>query len=509
MSGLPEAVAARIDALAKAGVPRRIWDRDHTVWRPDPTEIANRLGWLTVHDDLRGRAGELREFARGCAMDGLKTAVLAGMGGSSLAPEVFRTSLGVTQGYLDLVVLDTTHPDQILGVERALDLSRTLFLVASKSGTTVETRSHFAHFWELVPDGSRYVAITDPGTPLAALAEERGFRGLFLNPPDIGGRYSALSLFGLVPAALIGADLNSLLGGASGMASACGPDAATADNPGVQLGAWMGEAALAGRDKLTLALPDAVSSFGWWAEQLIAESTGKEGTGIVPVEGESLGPPGMYGDDRLLVALGGAGRGPVVAWLERAGSPVVRLALDGPAALGAEMFRWEFATAVAGAVLGIQPFDQPDVQSAKDATAKVLASGTIPEVDRGDLAELMASAKPGDYVALQAYLPRTAEMRARLHAVRIRIRDETRLATTVGFGPRFLHSTGQLHKGGPNTGLFLQVAGPPAEDVTIPGEPYTFATLLAAQAAGDLEALRARGRRAVRASLAELEAAWS
>jgi hypothetical protein len=259
-----------------------------------------------------------------------------------------------------------------------------------------------------------------------------------------------------------------------------------------------------------MVLPDAVASFGCWAEQLLAESTGKEGTGAVPIEGESLGPPGMYGEDRLFVTLGGAGRGPIVGWLERAGHPVVRLPFEGPHGLGAEMFRWEFATAVAGAVLGINPFDQPDVQAAKDATAKVLAAGEVPEVDPGDLGALVDGVRSGHYAAIQAYLPRDEETRARLQAVRLRIRDETRLATTVGFGPRFLHSTGQLHKGGPPTGLFVQVVDPPAEDAALPGEGHTFGELLAAQAAGDLEALRARGRRAVRVTLAELEESdWS
>ena len=508
MSDLRAAAESRIATLSATGVPGRIWERDHTLWGPEPNEIADRLGWLTVHDEMRGRAGELADFARGCASDGLRWAVLAGMGGSSLAPEVFAASFGAGKGLLELVVLDTTHPDQILFTLRSLDLRETLFVIASKSGTTAETRSHFQYFWEQVPDGSRYVAITDPGTPLAALAEERGFRRAFLNPPDIGGRYSALSFFGLVPAALAGVDLEPLLSGANEMAEAC--KAPAGENPGAQLGAWMGEGATLGRDKLTFAMPEKVASFGWWIEQLVAESTGKRGTGIVPVEGEALGPPGVYGDDRLLVTLGRAGDGPIVGWLERSGTPVLRLPLDHVVDLGAEMFRWEFATAVAGAVLHVNPFDQPDVQSAKDATNRVLSSGSVPEVEPGDLGELIGSVRPGDYVAIQAYVPRNAQDAARLHAVRQRIRDELRVATTVGFGPRFLHSTGQLHKGGPNTVACIQVVDPPAEDLAIPGEAFTFGTLLAAQAAGDLEALRARGRRAVRVSLEALEAAkWN
>lgn len=506
---LREAVRERLTLLQREDVPRRIWARDHTVWRPDPAEIADRLGWLTVHDEMRERAAELRDFARDCASDGLRVAVLAGMGGSSLAPEVFRTTFGVEQGFLDLVVLDSTHPDQVLATDRLADPGRTLFVVASKSGTTLETRSHLEHFWERVPDGSRFVAITDPASPLADLAEERGFRRTFLNPPDIGGRYSALSYFGLVPAALVGADLEALLAGAAEMAAVCGKGVPTEDSPAFRLGALIGEAALAGRDKLTLVLPDAFSSLGWWVEQLIAESTGKEGKGILPVEGEALGPPGMFGDDRLFVSVDEAGRSPILSWLERADHPVERLDADRGVDLGAELFRWELATAVAGAVLGINPFDQPDVQAAKDGAARILEVGGLQTPDPGDPGEVLVQAAPPRYVAIQAFLPRNGETRERLHVVRMRLRDAFRVAVTVGFGPRYLHSTGQLHKGGPPTGLFLQVVEPTVRDVEIPGAAFTFGELLAAQAAGDLEALRARGRSVARVTLAELEIAAS
>lgn len=509
MTELQEAVRARLDSLDREGVPRRIWERDHTVWRSEPTEIADRLGWLTVHRDMREETGELRSFAEGCAADGFAAAVLAGMGGSSLAPQVFRTTFGVAEGHLDLVVLDTTHPDEILALEDRVDLPRTLFLVASKSGTTIETRSHLAYFWERFPDGSRFAAVTDPGTPLADLGEERGFRRVFLADPTIGGRYSALSHFGLVPAALVGADLEALLDGATRMAEECGPEVPVADNRGVRLGALMGEGALAGRDKLTLTMPASAPDLAPWLEQLIAESTGKEGTGILPAEGGALGPPGVFGDDRLFVAVGEGNAGPILDWLERSGHPVERIAFSGRTGLGGEMFRWELATAVAGHVLGIHPFDQPDVQSAKDATGRILDSGSIPEVDPGDLGELLGSIEPGCYVAIQAFLPRTEETEARLRAVRLRLRDRNRVAVTVGFGPRFLHSTGQLHKGGPPTGRFIQVLEPFAADVAIPGAEYTFGTLLRAQAAGDLEALRARGRPVVRVTLDELEAGTS
>jgi glucose-6-phosphate isomerase len=491
---LAGSVRGRLEALDEADVVGRIWRKDHTVWRRDPTEITNRLGWLDVMRELD--LDELRAFARSCADDGLRTAVLCGMGGSSLAPEVFRETFGVADGGLDLIVLDSTHPDQIRAVQHAIDVRWTLFVIASKSGTTTETLSHFAHFWSEIPEGSHFIAITDPGTPLEDLAREHGFRRTFLANPDIGGRYSALSHFGIVNAALVGADLDALVREAEHMADGCRPEAG--GNPGARLGAALGEGHNAGCDKLTLVLPEELRAFGFWVEQLIAESTGKEGKGILPVEGEDVGPPDVYGDDRLFATVGRD-----LEELHAAGHPVVRL---DDAGLGGEMFRWEFATAVAGAVIGIQPFDQPDVQSAKDATKKILESGEVPNPEPGDLRELLASARPGEYLAIQAYLPRNAGNQRTLSAIRMRLRDRLKLATTVGFGPRFLHSTGQLHKGGPNTGLFVQVVDEPAEDVEIPGRPYTFGTLIKAQAAGDLLALRDRDRRVVRVSLQELEA---
>jgi glucose-6-phosphate isomerase len=502
---LQERVDQRLARFDQDDVVTRIWKRDHTVWRDDPTEIADRLGWLTVHQTMRGRLAELAAFAEGCAADGLTHAVLAGMGGSSLAPEVLRTTFGVARGGLDLAVLDTTNPDHIRAVERSLPLDHTLFLIASKSGTTTETLSHFAYFWDKVPDGSHFVAITDPGTPLEALAKDRGFRAAFLNPSDIGGRYSALSYFGLVPGALIGADLEGLLEQASGAADACGPGSAAADNPGAWLGAVMGEAALAGRDKLTLVLEEGVRSFGSWVEQLLAESTGKEGKGIVPVDAEDLGPPSVYGSDRLFVSVGGEALREATGPLKVAGHPVVHVALDRPIELGGQFFLWEFATAVGGAVLGINPFDQPNVQEAKDATKRLLASGEIPDPGYGDLSELLATVKPTDYVCIQAYLPRDEGVERSLQAARLRLRDRLRVATTVGFGPRYLHSTGQLHKGGPNSGVFIQLAEPPKEDLPIPGQPYSFGTLVAAQATGDLESLRAHDRRVGRVRSADLE----
>jgi glucose-6-phosphate isomerase len=504
---LEDRVGRRLASFDQDAVIRRIWQKDFTVWRDDPTEISDRLGWLTVHEAMQDQVAELEAFASRCAADGLTHAVLAGMGGSSLAPEVLRETMGVSQGMLDLVVLDTTHPDQILAVERSLPLDRTLFVIASKSGTTTETLSHFAYFWEKVPDGSRFVAITDAGTPLEQLAAEHGFRRTFLNPPDIGGRYSALSYFGLVPGALLGADLNGLLDRAIEITGACSLDSPATSNPGARLGATIGEAAMLGQDKLTLVLDHHVRAFGYWVEQLIAESTGKDGKGIVPVEGEDLGEPGVYGDDRLFVGIGGENVEKALGHIRDAGNPVVHLWLDDAIELGREFFRWEFATAVTGAVLGINPFDQPNVQEAKDATKRLLAQGDMPDPGYDDLGPLLQQVRPGDYLAIQAYLPRNKETERRLHAARMRLRDRFNVATTLGFGPRFLHSTGQLHKGGPNTGVFIQIVEPPDEDAPIPGEPYTFGQLIAAQALGDLQSLRGHGRRVARVRLADLGAA--
>ena len=504
---LDQEVSLRTTRFDQDDLVRRIWERDHTVWRPDPNEITDRLGWLTVHEVMEERCPELKEFAAGCAAEGLTHAVLAGMGGSSLAPEVLRATFGVARGMLDLVVLDTTHPDQILAAERGLDLDRTLFVIASKSGTTTETLSHFAYFWDRVPDGSRFVSITDPGTPLESLARARGFRATFLNPPDIGGRYSVLSYVGLVPGALVGADLEGLLDRAAEAAHACMPYVPVEQNPGAWLGALLGEAARAGRDKLTLVLDERVRTFGYWVEQLVAESTGKEGKGIVPVEGEELGPPEVYGSDRLFVAVGEEKLREALHPLAAAGHPSVHLGLEDPVGLGREFFRWEFAVAVAGAVLGIQPFDQPNVQEAKDNTKRLLSAGDVPDPGYDDLGALLGEVRPGDYLAIQAYLPRDRATEDRLHAVRMRLRDRLKVATTVGFGPRFLHSTGQLHKGGANIGVFLQVVDPPNEDVPIPGQPYSFGTLLSAQSVGDLQSLRSHGRRVARVHLEDLEQA--
>jgi transaldolase/glucose-6-phosphate isomerase len=496
LGDLEGAVDERLSRL-KEVVPR-IWARDHTVWRDDPTEITDRLGWLDAPERARGHVDAWGTFAQEVGGRGFTHAVLLGMGGSSLAPEVFRFVFGVAPDALDLRILDSTHPDAIAAVERDVPLDRALFVASSKSGTTIETRSHMDHFLELTGDPSRFVAITDPGSPLERAAHERGFLRVFSSPPDVGGRYSALTEFGLVPAALIGADLDGLLDHASAAVEACGPDVPVMENPGAVLGAILGEAALAGRDKCTTTVDGTLSDtvedarpplqLGAWIDQLLAESTGKEGKGILPVDLEPQGSPRVYGDDRLFLAL------EVTPDL----APYVTLRGEQPQQLGRSMFDLEFATAVSGHVLGIHPFDQPDVQSAKDRTAELLRSMEIPQERERDPGELLASVRPGDYVAIQAFVAPSDETGRELQAVRARIRDRFRVATTLGYGPRYLHSTGQFHKGGPGTGVFIQVFDEPKEDRPIPGREFTFGRLIAAQAAGDLAALRERGRRAAR-----------
>ncbi len=501
-------VATRLDEAARDAVVARIWAKDHTLWGSDSAEISDRLGWLALPEVMAERLGELAGFAQAVRADGFTTAVVCGMGGSSLAPEVYRRVVGVAEGALDLVVLDTTHPAAVAALADTLDLDRTLFVVASKSGGTIETLSHFAYFYEQTGRGQQFVAITDAGSPLEALARARGFRATFLNAADVGGRYSALSLFGLVPAALMGADLEALLDAGAEMAAACHGCVPCPDNPGLWLGVVLGEATRGGRDKATLVLPPELAPLGAWVEQLLAESTGKDGTGIVPVVDEDLGPPEVYGTDRLFLTLGQAqaGAAETLSALEAAGHPVARLGDAGPARLGAELFRFEFATAVAGHLLGVNPFDQPNVAEAKEATRRILEEGPVDDPRGDDPAALLASLVPGDYLALQAYLDPTPETQHRLRQVRLALRNRRRVATTVGFGPRFLHSTGQLHKGGPPSGAFLQVVDEAREaDLAIPGRPYTFRTLIDAQALGDLRSLRQRGRRVARVTFSQLE----
>lgn len=499
---LQTAVRARLEAMAAADIIGRTWARDHTVWQPEPAECADRLGWLTVHQQMFARLPAIAALRDRLRAEGCDTLLLLGMGGSSLAPEVMTSSFGPAEGALRFELLDSTDPRQVAALLGRLDLSRTAVAVSSKSGTTIETRSQFALFRDRISDPARFIVITDPGTPLEADAHRLGIPHLFLNPPDIGGRFSALSLFGLVPAILCGADVPGMFGRIGPMVQACQERRSLEANPGARLGAVIAEAALAGRDKLTLFLPHAVEALGHWIEQLVAESTGKRGRGILPVEAERIGPPAVYGEDRLFVAYGPLDG---LDELEAAGHPVIRLPEIGPLDLGAEFFRWEFATAVAGHILGINPFDQPNVEESKRNARRVLEGGA-PEPATAPPAEVLGSIRPGDYLAILAYLPRDRATADRLERARHAFRDRLRIATTVGFGPRYLHSTGQLHKGGPDTGVFLVVEDPPAIDVPVPGESFTFGQLEAAQARGDIAALLEHGRRVARLSPAELEA---
>ena len=485
-------VADAADAATKDLTERdavgRLRAMDHTLWSDDPTELADRMGWLPVVGEMPANLPHLEAVAQEAAADGLRHAVLLGMGGSSLFPEVLWRTYGPGRGgALDLRVLDTTDPAPIARVADELDLAATLFVAASKSGSTIETRTQLDHFWEATGgDPRRFLVITDPGSELAAWGHDHGVRAVFENRSDIGGRYSALSYFGLVPGALIGAPVAELLEQASQVDL----------HEALRLGAIIGAGAREGRDKLTFVLPQELASFGLWLEQLVAESTGKHGVGIVPVAGEPVGAPDVYGDDRLFVSLAGP-----LDELADAGHPVVEL--DG--GLGAQVLLWEAATAFAGAVLGINPFDQPDVQSAKTATGKVLDEGVPADLPTSGVDDLLAQVRPGDYLVLMAFVdPGDDALLAGLERKRVELRDRLRVATTVGIGPRFLHSTGQLHKGGAPTGVFLQVLGDDPRDLPIPGRPYTFSTLKQAQAAGDLLALHERGLRAARVPLEEL-----
>jgi glucose-6-phosphate isomerase len=503
---LTEPAAATLSELAERDAVARTWARDHTLWRDDPTEIADRLGWLTVAADVATRLDELADRVAAAA-DGVDHVLLAGMGGSSLFPEVVARSVaaGTTSpppGAPALHVLDTTDPTAIARLAAELPPERTLTVAASKSGSTLETRSHLEWAWDRHPDPARFAVITDPGSELAALAAERGFAATFENQPDIGGRYSALSLFGVVPTLLAGADAAGLLGAANALAEPL--RAAAPANPAARLAAAVAAAVRGGRDKLTVVVPDEHAAFGLWLEQLVAESTGKDGTGVVPVVGEALGRPDAYGDDRLFVALGADTQPEALGALGDAGHPVAVLPFAGGFAdLGGQVLLWEMATALVGALLDIQPFDQPDVAAAKAATAKVLADGP-PGIEPVPLAGLIDAVRPGDYLAIQAFVDPGDPAVAALERARVALRDRLRVATTLGLGPRFLHSTGQLHKGGPDTGVFVQVVSGDAEDLPIPGAGYGFSTLMHAQADGDLLTLAERKRRAGRVHVDEL-----
>ena len=511
-------VESGLSGLKSRRVISRIWSGDHTVWKPDPTEISNRLGWLTVTDAMREQTPAMQALAQEVRDAGIRHVVLLGMGGSSLGPEVLRQTFGSAPGYPELIVLDSTVPGWVQSVTDAIDPAHTLFLVSSKSGSTTEPNMFYAYFRGLVEKaagkdgaGQHFIAVTDAGTSLEKLAIDQGFRRVFANPPAIGGRYSVLSYFGLVPATLIGLDLSKLIDRADRMREETFSNVTVQENPGAWLGAVMGVLAQQGRDKLTLVTSPSIGSFGLWVEQLIAESTGKEGLGIIPVAGEPLTSPNHYGGDRLFVYLRLDGDNNdesdrAVQAIQESGQPLVRLNLMDKYDVGAEFFRWEMATAVAGSILGINPFDQPNVQAAKDMTDSVLGqferSGELPPMEASSsLGDLLSQGGPGDYLVIMAYIRQTPQVDQALDDLRRKVTARHGIATTMGYGPRFLHSTGQLHKGGPGSGLFLQLTGEHAHDLTIPGAPYTFGVLADGQAVGDLRALLSSLRRAVRVDL--------
>ena len=515
------------DRLTRAAVIERIWQRDHTVWSDSPAEIADRLGWLDIHERMLPEAAGLRQWAQQVYADGFRQAVLIGMGGSSLAPEAFQKILGgrgAGRG-LELHILDTTDPAQIADLEAQLSVPETLFVVATKSGGTVETLSGYRYFWRKAVQaaparavGTQFAAITDPGSRLADWARAAGFRHVFENDPCLGGRYSALSHFGLAPLALLDVDVARILRPVTqAAADARRPPAA---NVAAQLGAVMVGLARQGRDKLTIMAPPAFAALGDWLEQLIAESLGKDGQGIVPVLGEGPSDAPGFGPDRFCVVLAAEGAAAdTAAWADacvRAGHPTVTMPVS-PWDMGRFFFTWEFATAVAGHCLGVHPFDQPDVEAAKVAARQFAAafqtSGDLPGGDavaaaRSRVEDFLAQARPGDYASIQAYLPHNASVRRALEVWQRSLSRQKRMAVTLGWGPRFLHSTGQLHKGGPNNGLYLQLTRATRRDLEIPdendsGRPLSFGALQRAQALGDAEALRAQGRRVLCLRLAD------
>jgi transaldolase / glucose-6-phosphate isomerase len=531
--------AWRLDKKAE-----RLWRKDATLWTGG--DESDWLGWLHVIDDELRDLETLRDFARGVRAEGFSDVLLLGMGGSSLGPEVLAKSLGSAPGYPKLHVLDSTDPEQVRRFERGMDIRRTLFIVSSKSGTTLEPNALLDYFFARTSAvigkaaGRHFIAITDPGSRLQDTAAQKGFRGVFLGVPSIGGRYSVLSKFGLVPLAASGHDVHAFLDAAGVMAKACGPEMPALENPGVALGLAIGVLAREGRDKLTVVASPSIAPFAAWIEQLVAESTGKNGQGVIPIAGEPLGEPTVYDAHRLFLYLCDTSdlhhaQEQAVDRLEHAGHPIVRISLASPKLLAQEFFRFELATAVAGAVLGVNPFDQPDVEASKVATREVTAAfertGSLPSepavfeedrialyADLGNaeaLRKLGASATlaswfkahfarlaDGDYFAVLAYIDATAARLSALQNLRTAARDRKRVATCLQFGPRFLHSTGQAYKGGPNSGVFLQLTAPATSDLAIPGRSASFGVIEAAQAQGDFRVLAERGRRVLRAHIA-------
>jgi transaldolase / glucose-6-phosphate isomerase len=550
-AALSEAVTGALDEWRARDGVRRLWARDAALWTN--ADEAQWLGWLTVVGEQLDNLSALTAFADEVRDAGFAHALLLGMGGSSLCPEVLRMTFGCVDGFPELHVLDSTDPAQVIARENEIDLAGTLFIVASKSGTTLEPNVFNQYFYDRVKQavgaeaaGSRFIAITDPGSKMQQVAERDRFRRVFFGLPNIGGRYSALSNFGMVPAAAMGLDVARFLRGARAMMEACGAEVDAHDNPGVVLGAILGVAAKQGRDKLTVIASPGIYDLGAWLEQLVAESTGKNGRAIIPVDREALGAPGVYGGDRLFAYLRLEGAADEaqdagVDALEKAGHPVARISVRDVYNLGQEFFRWEVATAVAGALMGINPFDQPDVEASKVETRKLTTeyeeTGALPGerpffagdgvklfTDEKNAAELrrlaggdeslaafvkahLSRLGAGDYFALLAYVEMNDAHEAALQEVRHVVRDAKGVATCLGFGPRFLHSTGQAYKGGPNTGVFLQITCDDAADLPVPGQQYTFGVVKAAQARGDFQVLIERGRRALRAHLgADVEA---
>ncbi len=527
------AVEAEINQLNGQDFTNRFWHKDATLWTQDAEaqqSIRSFMGWLDSPEVLSKAVGDIQQFVADVKAAGFQHVVVMGMGGSTMAPIVFERSF--PQNGLPLSILDTTDPGTVAELEKSIPLAHTLFIVASKSGTTAEPLAFGDYFYDKVKAlkgdkaGENFVAITDPGSKFVTQATQEGYRKIFLNFAEVGGRFSALTYFGLVPAALYGIDISAMLRGAVEMMRACGAQGPVADNPGLKLGATMGVLAKQGRDKLTLITPESLSSLGLWLEQLLAESTGKEGKGILPVAGEPLGRPDEYGHDRVFVYVGyesepdQANIDKLTA-LEQAGHPVVIIRLKNALDLGSEFYRWEIGTAVAGIVLGINPFDQPNVQAAKTATDKLMKEvtekGQLPSPGQpaasqdgisyygdvtgpdaaGVLAAFFRQAQPGNFMTLQAYLHENEALNKALAEFRQLVQDKLRIATTSGYGPRFLHSTGQYHKGGPNNGLFVQFTADHPQDLPLPGRTYTFGTFENAQAQGDLQALRDNGRRAL------------
>jgi transaldolase/glucose-6-phosphate isomerase len=536
---------AALDEVSSKNIVERFWKKDASVWSDNADDqkiINNALGWLTVTDLMLTKVKELKSFADEIHGAGFKHAVVLGMGGSSLCPEVLRQTFGKQMDYPELLVLDSTVPAAVLAIDQQIDATKTLFIVASKSGTTTEPQMFYRYYYDKVKQllgdkvGQNFIAITDPGTQMEGDAKRDKFRRIFLNMPDIGGRYSALSYFGMVPFAVMGGDVESLLRRAKGAMDACASQVDLAKNPGAKIGAALGALARKGRDKVTFITPPPLASLGLWVEQLIAESTGKHGKGIVPIAGEPLGDTKVYGDDRVFVYIGVAGTNGTnyeahIQALEQAGHPVLHHVLNSPLDLGEEFFLWEFATPVAGALIGINPFDQPNVQESKDNTKRILKEYTdtgkitqLPQIAGGNgltvltdennrkalngastpdaaLAAHLGRIQKGDYFAITQYIEETPEIEQLIQQIRTTVRDKTCVATTTGYGPRFLHSTGQLHKGGPDTGVFLQLISADAQDIPLPGEKFTFGVLKDAQALGDFESLTKRQRRAIRINL--------